>query len=321
MLEPNDPWTPIDVSDWELIEIEQSGTNTSNWLRDPDGGGSWLHKSTRIPSTGHEEGQDWAEVAATQAAVLLGVPCARTRLCRSDGRRGSLSMSMRPNGQDLIQAWVVLLSADVPGYVPHAGGTEPVDPARPQVKRPGHSLENIRMALSSVLAPSEFLGPANLSGFDVFAGYAILDALVANRDRHDDNWAALRPQMVGMPDRLAPSYDHGGSLGYNVSDAERERRLSNPALLAAWAAKGTAHRFEHIGRPPSLVEHAAKAVSMASPEAAQWWRGRLTNLDLAPLTGVLAQGVPGMSVRAATFANKVLGLNLRRLQDAICIDS
>jgi hypothetical protein len=318
--ELSDPWVAVDVSDWELVGIEQSGTNTPVWLRDPDDL-VWLHKSTRIPSSGVEEGQDWGEVAATQTADLLGVPSARTRLCVKDGRRGSLSLQMRPVAHDLIQAWVFLLSAGVPGFVPHAGRGEPVDPTRPGVRRPGHSLENIRSALNGVAAPPEFSGPGGLSGFDVFAGYAVFDALVANRDRHDDNWAVLRPQMVGIPDRLAPSYDHGGSLGSNLTDDERDRLLSIPTSLAAWVGKGTAHRFEHTGRPPSLVEHAAKAVSMASPEAAQWWRARLASLDLSPISRVLTQGVPGMSVPAATFANKVLDLNLRRLQDAICIGS
>ncbi|MBK9696690.1 MAG: hypothetical protein IPO80_04555 [Propionibacteriaceae bacterium] len=317
------PWVPIDVSDWVLLGVEQAGTNSVIWLRDPnDHERVWLHKNTSTPiSTGVEQGEDWAEVAATHVAVALGVPCADTRLCRRHGRRGSLSLSVRPNGHDLNEGRVALLSAHSPGYVPHVEGEKTVDPARPGVKRPGHSLANIKTALHGVQAPPGFKGPAAMSGFDVFVGYVILDALVANRDRHEQNWAVLRPQLVGLPDRLAPSYDHGGSLGYNLSDAERERRLSDPISLTAWARKGTAHRFEHVGQAPSLVDHAVAAISLASPEAAQWWQGRLASLDLSPLSAVLAQGVPGMSLPAATFTNKLLNLNLRRLQDAICIGS
>lgn len=321
--EPHDPWVPVDVSDWELIGVEQAGTNAVSWLQDPgDQGLRWLHKNTTTPvSTGVEQGEDWAEVVATQVAVALRVPCAYTRLCQRHGRRGSLSASIKPSGHDFNEGRVVLQSANAPGYVPHTEIAKAIDPARPQVRRPGHSLANIQLALQGVAAPPGFQGTTTMSGFDVFVGYLILDALVANRDRHEQNWAVLRPQLVGPPDRLAPSYDHGGSLGYNLSDAERQRRLSAPESLAAWAKKGTAYRFEYIGHPPSLVEHAGKAISMLDPNAAQWWRERLSALDLRPLSDVLAEGVPGMSVPAATFASKVLDLNLRRLQDAICISS
>ncbi len=319
---PTDPWTPIDVSDWELLGVEAAGTNSVIWLRDPTDDRPWLHKSTTtLVSTGIEQGQDWAEVVATQVAVLLGAPCAATRLCLRSGRRGSLSRSVRPEGHDLNEGRVVLQSAHAPGYVPHLEGQKAVDPGRPGVKRPGHTLANIKLALEGVAAPPGFIGPPNLSGFEVFAGYLILDALVANRDRHEQNWAVLRPQLLGEADRLAPSYDHGGSLGYKISDEERARRLRDPALLESWALKGTAHRFEYVPPAPSLVSHAAAGMTMCSPEAAEWWQGRLTNLDLTDLSTTLEHGVPGMSDLATTFTSKLLNLNLRRLQDAICIGS
>lgn len=320
---PESPWVPIDVSHWELLGVEAAGTNSVVWLRDPlDKGRAWLHKSTTTPSsTNLEQGEDWAEVASTQVAAALGVPCAETRLCTRDGRRGSLSLSVKPDGHDLNEGRVVLLGAAVPGYIPHVEGKKAVDPARPRVKRPGHSLANIKMALDGVSAPPGFSGPPSLSGFDVFVGYLVLDALVANRDRHEQNWAVLRPQLLGDLDRLAPSYDHGGSLGYNLSDAERERRIGDPSALKDWARKGTAHRFEHLPPPHSLVDHAAAGMSMCSPEAAEWWQGRLANLDLTDLSTTLEHGVPGMSDLATTFTNKLLNLNLRRLQDAICIGS
>lgn len=31
-----------------------------------------------------------------------------------------------------------------------------------------------------------------MTGFDVFVGYLLLDALVAKRDRHEQDWAVLR---------------------------------------------------------------------------------------------------------------------------------
>jgi hypothetical protein len=167
---------------------------------------------------------------------------------------------------------VVLEGAGVPGYFPHLEGQPGLDPARPGVKRPGHDLTNIRSALDGVAAPPGFDGPAAADGFDVFAGYMILDALIANRDRHEQNWAVLTPGLVSSPPRISPSYDHASSLGYNEVDKRRKAILLKPGRLQAWAERGTAYRFEHAGKPPTLVEHAARALAACTPEGADWWR-------------------------------------------------
>ena len=60
----------------------------------------------------------------------------------------------------------------------------------------------------------------------------------------------LRARVKDVPDRLAPSFDHGGSLGYNLTDDKRCLLLDSDAALAVWAAKGAAQRFEHVR--PSL---------------------------------------------------------------------
>jgi hypothetical protein len=57
----------------------------------------------------------------------------------------------------------------------------------------------------------------------VFVGYALLDAWIANQDRHHENWGSL--QYPDGTRRLAPSYDHGASLARNISDEERKERL------------------------------------------------------------------------------------------------
>lgn len=175
----SDTWAQVDVSTWEVFEVEQSGTSVAEWLVEPSTGVLWLHKPTDIPANGVEQSEDWAEVVATQGAVLFGVPCARTRLCVRDGRRGSISRSIRPDTHDLHHRAVVL--ADVPGFVPQVeGGPRATDPSRPGVRRPGHTLDNIRDALDGVISPPGFGLPEWLTAFDVFAGYAVLDALIAN---------------------------------------------------------------------------------------------------------------------------------------------
>lgn len=314
-----DEWARVDVSSWAVRAREQAGSTPILWLEEPSSGHQWLHKDTVIPSNGVEQGEDWSEVVSTQIAMLLGIPCAQTRLCLRNGRRGSLSRSVLEEGQDLWQGSLRLEQVRAPGYYPHTESQAGVDPTRPDVNRPGHSLENIRLALREVAVPPGFEGPSALTGFDVFAGYLVLDALIANPDRHEQNWAVLAPPLLSSSLKLAPSFDHASSLGYNVPDAKREARLQQLGGVEAWAAKGVARRFEHTAKPSTLVHHAAKAVASCTPAGADWWRDQLSTLDTDPVTTALQDGViPAMSVPAVMFAIDVLDANLRRVRDAVC---
>ncbi len=317
-----DVWDRIDVSDWQTAQTAYIGTNRQAWLVHPETGAFWLYKSIHVPSNEVPQGEDWAEVIATQVALLLGVPCAETRLCVRSGVRGSLSLSVIPDGFGLNDGGVVLETAEVPGYFRHTAARKACDPARPGVRRPGHTLVNIQHVLQDVTPPEGFQGPDGCMGFDVFAGFMILDALVANQDRHEENWAVLGALVKDVPDRLAPSFDHGGSLGYNLTDDKRCLLLDSDADLAVWAAKATAQRFEHVRPAKSLVEHAVEAAELAAPRAIRWWGCQLEMLDLTPLHDVLRGGqVPGMSEVAATFVSRLLECNLGRLRDAICSSS
>ncbi len=310
-------WERLDVSSWDVVRVEQGGSTTSLWLEEPGQPTRWLYKTTLIPENQQEQGEDWSEVVATQVGTALGVPCAETRLCERDGRRGSISRSVRPVGYALNEGRVILEREAAPGYIPYAEGRPAEDPTRPDVRRPGHTLENIHLALAAVGPPESFDGPPDLGGFDVFAGYLLFDALIANRDRHEQNWAVLTPDLIGPVERLSPSYDHASSLGYNLSDEARERCADAPSALRRFAERGTAWRFEHQGRPRTLVAHAVEGLLICAPAAAQWWKHRLASLDLAPVRGALDQGVPGMSAVAGKFVGGLLELNLRRLQDAV----
>ena len=312
-----DWWSRLDVSAWPIERIETAGSTENRWLLEPQTGAQWLHKSTVIPSNLIEQGEDWTEVVSTQVAMALNVPCADTRLCLREGRRGSISRSVRPADYNLFEGRVVLERANAPGYVAHVEGQPGVDPARPKVRRPGHSLENVKMALRGIAQPPKFDGPFGCDAFDVFAGYLLLDAVIANRDRHEQNWAILSPSLTTEDEILSPSYDHASSLGFNLTDERRTGMLSEPTMLQRWAEKGTAYRFEHVGTPPTLIEHAVSALRLCSPTGRTWWKDRVSALDLRPITTILQDGLTTVSHPSSTFATEILDLNLRRLRDAL----
>jgi hypothetical protein len=58
---------------------------------------------------------------------------------------------------------------------------------------------------------------------------------VANQDRHDRNWAVLERAEARARRRVAASFDHTSSLGFNLLDTARERILGMPGGIESWA--------------------------------------------------------------------------------------
>jgi hypothetical protein len=81
-----------------------------------------------------------------------------------------------------------------------------------------YSIENVLNALAQneVGCPSNCLGIDRAT--DLFVGYLTLDALCGGVDRHPNNWEVM---LVNRRLDLVPSFDHGSSLGGNLSEATR----------------------------------------------------------------------------------------------------
>jgi hypothetical protein len=292
----------LDVSGWPVTAEEPAGADEKIWLTDPGTQERWLFKPVTVKS-GHTHGEDWAEKVGTELGALLGIPCAQVEMAVRDGAPGALSLNLRPNGYEL-HSGAVPLSGLVRDYIP--GAENPVG-------RPGHSLANIRRVLDGAEPPPGAQLPAGFTAFDTFAGMLLLDAWIANRDRHDENWSVLRPHDPQAPTRLCGAYDQAGCLGYNLRDSHRIALL-NGNQVEAWALKGTAWRFEHSSKPPTLVTLAAQALTLASPSAQPHWLGALRGVADDTIASLLNR-VPGLSDPARTFANEVLGINRGRLFD------
>jgi hypothetical protein len=104
-------------------------------------------------------------------------------------------LDLRPRLFDLQEGRVLLEGR--PGYVHQSGR---------KGGRPGHSFENIQAVLEEAVPPPGWAGFVGATAFDVFAGYIMLDAWIANTDRHPHNWAVLRHATEAEPLRLAREY-------------------------------------------------------------------------------------------------------------------
>jgi hypothetical protein len=273
---PVQPFPVLDVSTWLVAEAEPAGADEKLWLadeRDSEAGRPprhWLWKPvTRHP--GWQQQDHWAEKIAAEVASLIGVPHAHYELARRGAVDGSLSLSVIPDGWDL-QPGAVVLEGAYADYSPHAANRE------------GHSLDRIRDALTGWGSPVGADLPAGFGAFDAFGGLCVLDALIANRDRHEENWAVLYNPLSDAAPSLSPAYDHARSLGVTLTEERRARHIRENSV-EAWALRGTAHRFQvEPGAPtPTLVDLAARALALAGAAARNHWRSQVEPLEVGSM--------------------------------------
>ena len=153
------------------------------------------------------------------------------------------------------------------------------------------------------------------TALDVFAGYVMLDAWIANQDRHHENWGALND---GNEIRLAPTFDHGAALARNLTDRERAERLTtrdrNRTLVAfVKGARSAFYGSTADARPLGTLE-AFQAFGHVVPQAKNVWLDRLGAVNRDALCGILEKVPPErMSETCRQFTLEVLLTNQQRL--------
>ena len=292
----------LDVSDWPVLSREAVGRETKIWLLQPGVERRWLFKPTHVTSSGRLQGDDWAEKVASELASLLGVSHARVELAKREGVLGCISRDVALPYWEL-QSGAVALNEVVDDFIVQ-------DKART-----GHTLENIAAVLRDRTCPSDALVPGSFNAFDLFSGYLLFDAWIANRDRHEENWAVLRPPPASLDrDTLSPSFDHASSLGFQLDDSYRVKIMSSERLTS-WCEGGTATRFEvPEGDPatPTLVDLARRGLNLAQPGVREYWLGRLASVDDAYVADCVTSAAR-MSDPARRFVLELLRVNRGRL--------
>jgi hypothetical protein len=146
----------------------------------------------------------------------------------------------------------------------------------------------------------------------VFASYLVLDALIGNTDRHHMNWGVL--DDPGSPRVLAPTFDHASSLGFLLSDEQRNLRLDTTdprQTVEAYARRGRSSSFEGS---PGLVALAVEAVRACPNPAAGDWLARVAGYSLDSLDAILDRMPDArMSRSSRMFARSLVAENRRRL--------
>lgn len=198
----------IDISLWKRDEKSQaSGTRSKFWLLEPETDPEDPIKHLfKIPTEG--TGGHWAEFIASKVGTLLGFHTAEVKLAAHKGIIGTISRNFRTKTEELYEGGDLFLAQ-----------FEDFD----------------RYSLTYYELP-HIIGL--LAAYDLekeFVALPVYDALIANNDRHCDNWGVLSGP-IGI--RLAPIYDNGSSLGFNEVLEKKQKMLTDDKMLAGFCNRG-----------------------------------------------------------------------------------
>jgi hypothetical protein len=294
---------------------EAGGDDNKDWLSPPEIAREsqrtdwWLFKSAKfgelwarggVRGASYRRRDDQVEKIASHLADLIGLPAARVELALRGSEEGIISKNVALIDWDLQPGNTYL--SEFEGYM-----TCDTEPAQRPKNRVGHNLTNIGTLLDGLDGPPNS-AVEEWPAFDVFVGFLVFDAWIANTDRHALNWGIL---SKGNELRLARSFDHGSSLGSGMSDVQIAE-LDNDEKVEFWCRRGMAHRFEN-GKKRTLVDLANEGLAQSSQLALQWL-DRIRNLDRDEWVEVIGS-IPEMSQEARSFTDKVLVANRKRLCD------
>jgi len=247
--------------------VEQLGTKYKYWFKDPQG----THQLFKADSRG--TGEDWAEKIACELAELLGVPHVHYELAfeLNSERPGVICESCATGYTGLALGNQLLLSRDQ---------AYPAGESNKYYRVRQHTVDAVAQVLNAIARPPDKwtrnMPPGLSSALDVFAGYVLLDAWIANQDRHHENWGALR---MGTALYLAPSFDHGAALARNLLDAQRQDRLrtrDRTRQIPAYARRATSAFYRDFSSPkPMNTIEAWQAFAQRTSAGRRFWPERL----------------------------------------------
>lgn len=272
----------IDISKQDVDDFEQMGTKSKFWYTDKKDKKEYLFKSTHTedkngsPIVRH--GENWSEKVACEIAKLLGIPHANYNLARNNGVHGTVSENFTQLGDDLVfgNNLIEHVATKVFGE-----GLE--------VGQRSQTLSRVYTILNHIVVepPRTWKKTENIkNAFDVFVGYVMLDALISNQDRHNENWGMIVDQKG--QNYLSPSFDHAASLGRNESEEKMSARLNTKDegySVKSYIQKCKSY-FYFDKKRLTTVEAFFLFTSLSKNSGLEWVQ-RLNNIDRDTINNIL----------------------------------
>lgn len=190
----------VDVSSWDKDDkVQVSGTREKFWLKHPEDGHRYLFKISK-PQTG----EAWAEKVASDIGKKLELSVVDAYLAKYNDIQGVLTKNFIHGSDELYEGGDLFFSI-IEGFDRHS--------------LKGYDFFNIIKVLSQFGLERDFI---KIPIFDTFIG---------NQDRHCDNWGII---SYGDNYKLAPMYDNGASMGFQLNEEQVNRRLSDERMFKAF---------------------------------------------------------------------------------------
>jgi hypothetical protein len=266
-----------------ITQSDSEGRFYKYWCNHPQLGSCLFKAAAPDGFTPEQRRLDWSEKTAAELGKLLELPVARTELAIGFDRErqmyipGTLSANYIPSGGQAISGRRFLASVDPLYDVERFDGIDL------------YNVENILRHLQEnfVGLPREWSPPIGIeTGADLMLGYLIFDSWLSATDRHDENW-----ELALLDDgyRLCPTFDHGDSLGVNLSDRERETRNFDQFKLtqSCWWNNSVID-----GAVESLEITTADAFAIGATlrsDAAKIWQEKLAVITPEQIDGIFAR--------------------------------
>lgn len=305
----------FDISNVEQIDFEQMGTKSKFWYKD-GAGELFLFKATlSTDNLGNEiqrPGEDWAEKIACEIAKLLNIPSADYELAVYNNQQGVITKNFVANEENM-QYGNSLLSAmcDVLNVIPLNSNHT-------------HRLPEIAFCLGHYIKnkPKDWNSlPKIKTAQDVFSGYLMLDVLISNQDRHNENWGMISSK--NNHPFLAPSFDHAASLGRNESDEKRELKLTSKdkgQSLASYVSRAKSQILTEDLKKIKTIDAFVKFSGAFAIEAAISWLEKLSlinNIEFRNIIDRVPESI--MTNISKDFAFEILVENKKRLLDSLTL--
>ena len=293
--------------DW-ILDDEPMGTKDKFWIKFPTEDTPWLFKYPRI-NDGIPTGEHWAEKISAEIARLLHIPHAQVELATMNGVPGSLSKrfdDLSISGVEMVHGNELLWN-----YV------ESYD----RTKTHGQNKHTVVNIIQSISCCVDFDDHLREEAFRTLCGFAVLDGLVLNTDRHHENWGIIRriskTEKTGY--HIAPSFDHASSLGRELTLNKLELWNGEPWRAAWYAQKGRGGVFLH-----SRGKYGPNPLALVRILHRKWpgyftpWLNRLKTIDIDSLLSMVDRiPLECMHPLSNSFARRILQWTYSYLIDLI----
>jgi hypothetical protein len=225
---------PINISDWkgdEEFEVYPEGARDKSLLKSPEQSEYGFlipnHRYLFKHSFDRHPDQFWAEIIAYQIGCMMKIPVPPTFVAFDSDNNvcGALIewfVGYSDKSEEEFVSGGDIMANEIPGF--------------DRTKGRQHNFLSIE---------KHFTALGNI-GFEVndwlnyWCDMLFFDALIGNTDRHQENWGLLWNQEKANVAQMAPVFDNGTSLGYEILESKMAN-FTNPARMQTYIDKGRHH--------------------------------------------------------------------------------